>query len=181
MDITFAPNGYLQIDNARIPFKNFSGAAGKFNREGQRDFVLAIDPGTITDRRGTRQASAQDIADALMDDVNRFGVGWNVSIKPPKNEDDNPFINLRVKIGNFSDLGPFVYLITNGRKNKLDEETIGLLDNVYMSNVRLDIRPYDLEVNGRAYRSAYLQSIEVTQDIRDRFAEEEYPGEMPFN
>ena len=75
---------------------------------------------------------------------------------------------LPVKI-KFNDRGPNCYLVTAGRANRLDEESIGILDDVDILNVNLDIRPYDWEVNGKTGRTAYLQGIEVTQRV-DRFA-----------
>ena len=33
MNITFAPRGISQIDDARIIYRNFRGEGGKFNRE----------------------------------------------------------------------------------------------------------------------------------------------------
>ena len=45
----------------------------------------------------------------------------------------------------------------------------GSLDNIDIVNVSLDIRAYDWEVNGKTGRTAYLQAMEVTQNI-DRFA-----------
>ena len=72
MEITFAPRDILQIDNAHIIFRNFSGEASKFNREGDRNFALRI--------------FDQDIADKLLD------LGWNVKIKPPREEGEDPFM-----------------------------------------------------------------------------------------
>lgn len=149
MNITYAPRGILQIDDARLVYRNFSGAASKFNREGDRNFAVVIDD--------------PDLVDELIDR------GWNVRVKPPRDEDDTPFAYLPVKI-KFSDRGPSIYLKTGDVVNRLDEESIGCLDNLDIMGVDLDIRPYDWEVNGKAGRTAYLQSIHVVQEV-DRFAE----------
>lgn len=157
MELTFAPRDILQIDDARIIYRNFRGEGGKFNREGDRNFAVVI--------------PKQELADELL---NR---GWNVKIKPPKDEEDSPFMYLPVKV-KFNDRGPQVYLRTGDRVNRLDEETISVLDDVDIRSVDLDIRPYDWDVNGKSGRTAYLQSIEVIQEIdrfTARYAEEESP------
>lgn len=148
MEITFAPKGILQIDDARIIYRNFSGAPSKFNREGDRNFAIVI----------------PDIEskDALVSE------GWNVKVKPPREEGGTPFMYLPVKI-KFNDRGPSVYLSTGKKMTRLDENTISCLDDVDILSVDLDIRPYDWDINGKTGRTAYLQSIKVTQEI-DRFA-----------
>lgn len=159
MHITFAPRGILQIDDARIVYRNFSGAGSKFNREGDRNFAVVI--------------PEQEMADALIAE------GWNVKIKPPRDEDDTPFMYLPVKI-KFNDRGPNCYLATGNRMNRLDEESICCLDDVDILSVDMDIRPYDWDVNGKVGRTAYLASIKVTQEVdrfASRFAEEEHPEE----
>lgn len=159
MKLTFAPRGILQIDDARIVYRNFSGMGSKFNREGDRNFAVVI-----PDR---------ELADALVNE------GWNVKIKPPRDEDEAPFMYLPVKI-KFNDRGPNVYLVTGDKMNRLDEHNVSLLDDVDIRSVDLDLRPYDWEVNGKSGRTAYLQSIHVTQEIdrfAARYAEEEYPFE----
>ena len=85
MNVTFAPRGILQIDEARIIYRNFSGAPSKFNREGDRNFAVVI--------------NSQDVADALIEE------GWNVKIKPPRDEGDVPFMYLPVKV-KFSEIVP---------------------------------------------------------------------------
>ena len=75
------------------------------------------------------------------------------------------FLPVKIK---FNDRGPVVYLKTGRKMVKLDEESISCLDNIDILGVDLDIRPYDWEVNGKEGRSAYLQAINVIQNI-DRF------------
>ena len=152
MKVTFAPRGILQIDDARIIYRNFSGEGSKFNREGDRNFSLIIPD--------------QELADKLV------APGWNVKIREPREEGDDPFIHLPVKV-KFNDRGPNVYLQSGGRRVKLDEESISCLDNVDIVNVDMDIRPYDWEVNGKTGRTAYLHSMCVTQEV-DRFASDDY-------
>lgn len=162
MQVTFAPKNIVQIDDARIIYRNFSGAPSQFNREGDRNFAVVIPD--------------QEIADALIEQ------GWNVKIKPPREDQDTPFMFLSVKV-KFNDRGPNVYLKTGHALNKLTEETIGMLDDVDIISVDLDIRPYDWEINGKTGRTAYLHSMQVTQQI-DRFAaqlaEEETEDETPW-
>lgn len=150
MEITFAPRGILQIDDARIIYRNFSGVGSKYNREGDRNFAVVI--------------PNQEIADELIKE------GWNVRIKPPREEDEEPFMYLPVKI-KFSDRGPNCYLRSGKIQTKLTESTIGCVDDIDILSVDLDLRPFDWDVNGKTGRTAYLQSIRVTQKI-DRFAQE---------
>jgi len=154
MKITIAPRGILQIDDATIVYRNFSGAASKYNRAGDRNFAVVIE----------NEADADQLAE----------FGWNVKVKPPREEGDAPFMYLPVKV-KFNDRGPKVYLQTGKKRNVLDEEMISCLDDIDILSVDLDIRPYDWTIqegtpNEKSGRTAYLQSIHVTQQV-DRFAE----------
>lgn len=151
MELTIAPRGILQINGARIVWRNFEGRGDKFNREGDRNFALVIPD--------------EEMAQILEDE------GWNVKRKPPREEGEEPFITLKVNV-KFSARGPRIYLQSGNRRIELDEESAGMIDRVSIENVDLDIRPYDWEVNGKTGRTAYLQSILVTQEV-DRFAIDE--------
>lgn len=157
MKLRFAPRGIIEIDEARIIFRNFSGRGDKYNREGDRNFAVVIE--------------TQEMCDALLD------AGWNVRVRPSNENEDESFMYLPVKI-KFNDRGPACYLRTGGNKVRLDEDSICCLDNIDIAAVDLDIRPYDWDINGKTGRTAYLQAIHVTQDVdrfAARYAEEEYP------
>lgn len=148
MELTFAPKGILQIDDARIIYRNLRGEGSKYNREGDRNFAVII--------------PEQEMADALIDE------GWNVKIKPPREEGEDPFMYLPVKV-KFNERGPRVYLQTGTKKNRLEEDTVSLIDDIDIAGVDLDIRPFDWDVNGKQGRTAYLQAMLVVQEL-DRFA-----------
>lgn len=149
MEITFAPRGILQIDNARITHKNFAGEASPYNREGDRNFSLIID--------------SQEIADRLIED------GWNVKIRPARDVDEDDFMYLPVKV-KFNGRGPNIRLQSGNNKELLNEETVAILDDAYLINCSMDIRPYDWEVSGKTGRTAYLHAMLAVQEL-DRFAE----------
>lgn len=148
MQIRFR-NDILEIEDARIIYRNFEGVASKYNREGDRNFAVVI--------------PNEEIKDQLVDE------GWNVKVKPPRDEDDSPFMFMPVKV-KFNNRGPAVYVRSGDKVNKLSEETVGMLDEIDIQSVDLDVRPYDWDVNGKTGRTAYLQAINVVQNI-DRFGD----------
>ena len=155
MKLNVVSKGLIQIDDARIVFRNFSGRGDKYNRDGDRNFAVVI--------------PNEEIKDALLEDVNEYGVPWNVKIRQPREEGDDPFMYMKVKV-KFTDFGPAIYLRSGRTKRRLTEETVGLLDSITIASVNMDIRAYDDTGSYGPFRSAYLQSIEVIQQV-DRFAD----------
>ena len=148
----------LEIEDARIIYRNFEGVASKFNREGDRNFAVIV--------------PNDEIKDILVE------AGWNVKIKPPRDEDDTPFMFIPVKV-KFNNRGPAAYLRSGETVTRLNEETIGILDEIDIQSVSMDLRPYDWDVNGKTGRTAYLQAINVIQNI-DRFGAKYAADELPF-
>lgn len=128
------------FEDVRIGFRNFSGKEGQYNREGDRNFVVFLDPET---------------AEAMMED------GYNVKHLKPRDEDEDPQAYLQVSV-NFKGRPPKVVMVTSRGKNPLGEEEVEVLDWVDIKMVDLIIRPYQWEVNGKSGVKAYLQSIFIT-------------------
>ena len=146
MKVNFRRN-VLEIEDARIVYRNFSGEVSKFNMQGARNFAVVI--------------PTDEIKDALVEE------GWNVKIRPPRDENEDPFMFLPVKI-KFNSRGPAAYVRSGDSVTRLNEDTIGILDELDIASVDMDLRPFDWEVNGKTGRSAYLESINVIQNV-DRF------------
>lgn len=150
MKIEYAPKGVLVIDDANIVYRNFRGEGSAYNHEGDRNFALVIPD--------------EDTAEHLLND------GWNVKVKPPKQEGEEPFRYLPVKV-KFNDRGPKIYLKSGENKIVLTEEDVDIIDKIDIMAVSMDIRPYDWRMaDGKSGRSAYLQAMEVYQRV-DRFAD----------
>lgn len=152
----------LILENARLMFRNFSGAEGKYNREGDRDFCVVIDDPVLVDH--------------LIDE------GWNVKSLPPRDNDSDPTNYIRVKVA-FGRIPPNVYLVTKKNRTRLDENEVGQLDYAELKNVDLTIRPYSYEVNGRSGISAYLKTgyFTLEEDVwADKYSYRDEEEEMPF-
>lgn len=147
----------LNIEDARLIFRNFSGKPDDFNSKGgTRKFGVIIDP------------SKYDI-DALYAD------GWNIKMLKPKEEGGDPLYYLTVKLQYGEYRQPKVYTIVNGRYSMRDEYgnpiplsegAVGTIDDAELVNVKLVITPYCWEINGKEGVTAYLKTgyFEIQQD-----------------
>ena len=152
----------LNIENAHIMFKNFSGKGDQFNRAGDRNFCVRIDD--------------PDFARQLRNE------GWNVKQLRPHDDDEEGTYYLQVKVS-YKVVPPKVYMIAGKKKTLLDEEAISTLDFAEINTSDLIITPYNWEINGKKGVKAYLKTAYVTieQDaFAAKYAEEEGPEEVPF-
>lgn len=141
----------ISIAGAHIGFRNFAGQEGPYNKAGDRNFVIFLDP---------------DMAKRLTDE------GWNVKYPKPyedPNQDDErqPYLPVTVAFNNFP---PKVALIAGSSTKLLEENEVEMLDWAELQNVDLVIRPYNWTVNGKSGVKAYLKAIYVTI-VSDEFTE----------
>ncbi len=152
----------VTIEGARIIFRNFAGRQGEFNRAGDRNFCVVLD---------------KELADQLAAD------GWNVKIKEPKEEGDDPLIFLKVKV-KFGDFPPVIKQITSRGATQLDEDTVMILDTAAIENVDLIITPYAYNFQGKDGVSAYLKKMYVTiaeDDLDKKYSQYDVTEEAPFD
>lgn len=138
----------IEINNAKIIFKNFSGKPGVYNKEGDRNFCLLLPD------------------DAAVDFFRRNG--YSPTVKPSTSEEGEFFRYIKVKL-KFNQWGPTIILKSGDKKTRVDENLVSALDSIRIESVDMDIRPYHWErPNGESGQTAYLSGMTVYQQI-DRF------------
>ena len=157
-------------------FRNFEGAAGKFNNAGDRNFCLIID-------------------DELAAELQAKGF----SIKRTKARDDFdsvPYIKIKVgftlKDGTDNPYPPKIYKIDSTGMKALDKTNVKLLDGARISKADLIFSGYQYEdrETGEIRYSAYLRNLYA--EIEENALEREYnarfsgmdvqdPNQPPFD
>lgn len=130
----------LVLEDVRLLFCNFAGKEGKYNREGDRNFNIAL---------------SNELAEDLTNE------GWNVKWLEPKNEDYEPQAILEVAV-NYRGRPPRVVMVTSRGKNALNEDEVDVLDYADIEKADVIINPYHWNVNGKTGVKAYAQSVFVT-------------------
>ena len=146
----------LEIENARIIFRNFEGKPSQFNAKGDRNFCVILD-------------IDKETADIFKAD------GWNIKQLRPREEGEEPEFYMQVKV-NFNGRPPKVVKIKRGKPIELDEDSVSNLDDADIEHVDLIINPYQWNVNGKSGIKAYLKSGYFTI-AEDRFESKYYGAE----
>ena len=156
----------LEIENAKLFYRNFAGRGSDYNDEGQRNFCVVIDDPEQA------QQMAQD--------------GWNVKISKHTDPDEKPtyYIPVAVDFRNTDRFPVKVYLYTRRSRKLLDESEVGQLDSAEFSNVDLLIKPSRWEKRDRNGVNrgikAYLKEMHATLEesrFAEKYASYEYPEE----
>ena len=114
-------SGMKTMEDVRIGFKNFSGKEGKYNRAGDRNFVIFLN---------------EDWTEELVTE------GWNVRTLQPRDPDEEPQPYLPVAV-RFGARPPRIVLITSRGKTTIGEDEISMLDWADIKQVDLVVRPYE--------------------------------------
>lgn len=156
MTLTKNEQGVLFVEDATIIFKNFAGRPGPYNAAGDRSFALKIDD--------------PELAQSMRDD------GWNVKIKPPKEEGDAPFCYLPVAVVFPTPERNFPMKIVQFTKNgpvELTPDTAGNLDMARFSSCKVAICPYNWHTATGTGVKAYLRTMHVVLEEGDFAADYE--------
>ena len=140
----------VRIDNARITFRNFAGAEGKFNPAGNKNFGVFL-PDNV----------AKEMEAA----------GWSIKwLNSYEDEPPQALINVKLNFGNYP---PNVILISDEKKTRLDADTVSVLDFAELEQVDLILRGYEWEVSGRKGTKAYLKTgyfVLATDELAKKYA-----------
>lgn len=139
------------IEGAKIIFRNFEGRETEFNRAGDKNFCVILPEG---------------LAEQLSED------GWNVRIRPPRDDQEEPFRYMPVKV-KYGRRPPRIYMVTKRHTTLLDEESVKALDYAEIKDIDITINPYEY-APGKI--SAYVDVMYVTIEedaFADKYARDE--------
>ena len=93
-------DGTLIMEDARIVFRNFAGAEGMYNREGDRNFCVLLEDDLAADMKAD---------------------GWNIKRLKPREGEEQGTAYIQVSVG-FKGRPPRMVMITSRGRVELGEE-----------------------------------------------------------
>ena len=148
-------SGTVIMEDAHVLFRNFTGKEGMYNREGDRNFCVILDP---------------EIAEAMAED------GWNIKQLKPREEGVPGDFYIQVSVG-YKGRPPRICLISSQGRVDLTENEIEMLDWADVQRYDLIIRPYRWKIREGTPQEAsgvkaYLKTLFVT--INEDYLELKY-------
>ena len=109
----------ITIKNSSVAYKNFRGIGGEYNNEGDRNFNVVID-----------ETTARELKNA----------GYNIRVQPGRKEGDDDRYLLKINVS-YRFVEPNIYVIEDGTRVKITEDTVGRLDGANIDFVDLSFTP----------------------------------------
>lgn len=127
------------LEDITIAFRNFAGKEDMYNRQGDRNFAIILDP---------------EVADSMLRD------GWNVKYLRARDEVDEPQPYIQVAVS-FKNRPPKICMVTSKSMTYLTEDEVELLDWADIETADVTLSPYDWAVNGKSGTKAYVHALYV--------------------
>ena len=130
----------INIEHAKLVFRNFTGKAGTFNAKGKRNFGVLLDT---------------PVAEALERD------GWNIKWLKPRDPLDAEQAFLKINVNFDGANPPKIVLVGSENKSQVNELNVTILDWADIDYVDLTASPYNYNVQGKQGVTAYLKLMYV--------------------
>jgi len=170
-------NGNLNVENAAMIYKNFSGKPTRVNPAGgKRTFSLALNEefGEKLSNMGWN-VKVKEVRDQLVEGEVTRTVSWDDYVSGLKTEFDHALIYTEIVVNENSEYPPKIYKVSefNGEKSMalMPPDQWHRLDESELTNIDISIHPY---THGRSLanpdaKKGYLKSMYVTAAPVDPF------------
>lgn len=129
----------ITIEDAQIAFRNFTGKEDKYNRAGDRNFVIILRP---------------------EDEARLLDEGWNVKYLKARDEGDAPQPYIQVAVA-YGTRPPKMVMVTSKNLTYMAESDIEMLDWVDIETADVTMNPYEWDVNGKSGVKAYAATVVI--------------------
>lgn len=129
----------ITIEDAQIAFRNFTGKEDKYNKAGDRNFVIILRP---------------------EDEARLLDEGWNVKYLKPRDDEDAPQAYIQVAVS-YTNRPPKILMVTSKNISYLTENDLEMLDWVDIHTADVTLNPYEWSVNGKSGIKAYANTVAI--------------------